>query len=324
MTQTIAPQVSELSLVATAPRTGPIIVAVAGADSRRVLRAARLLAPCVPAGVVAVSVFEPLATYAAAGEMSFEPPSHSAIERAELAASLLEQVEECAGTDHTWRTTILDGDPPHALAELARSLDSPLIVMGMGRHHPADRIAGVETCLRTIQRAPCAVLAVHADLAGTFHDVVLATDFTPESAHAGEIVVPLLSESATLHLVHVREEAAGATLLHTAAADASAVRLADQFRRLMGVLSAPHGVTVTPATLAGNAAEQIVDYADGHHADLIVAGRRRFNALKRMFVGSVTTEGPTRSKLLRIRHARTNIRRHGSAADRSHWHILQQ
>lgn len=110
MTQTIAPQVSELSLVATAPRTGPIIVAVAGADSRRVLRAARLLAPCVPAGVVAVSVFEPLATYAAAGEMSFEPPSHSAIERAELAASLLEQVENARvrtthGVPRSWTVT---------------------------------------------------------------------------------------------------------------------------------------------------------------------------------------------------------------------------
>ena len=290
MTPTTASSIPVTSVAATHLRTGPMIVAVGGADPRSVLRAARQLAPSMPGGVLAVSVVEPLPVYAVAGELTLVPPNLAAEGREAIATRLTGQVQEFAGANVTWRTSVLDGDPSYALTELARSLNSPLIVMGIGRHRPVDRIMGVETSLRTIRRAPCAVLAVRMDLDAPFDNVVLATDFSAASAAAAEIVLPLLSQSAMLHVVHVWEPADGARNRVKAADAAYADELPHRFRRFIGALSMPRGVTVKSATREGQAAERILEFADAHQAKLIVAGRHGFSALKRLFVGSVTTE----------------------------------
>ena len=145
MTQTTASSIPVTSIAATHLRTGPMIVAVGGADPRSVLRAARQLAPSMPGGVLAVSVVEPPPVYAAAGELTLVPPNLAAEGREAIATRLTGQVQEFADANVTWRTSVLDGDPSYALTELARSLNSPLIVMGIGRHRPVDRIMGVET-----------------------------------------------------------------------------------------------------------------------------------------------------------------------------------
>lgn len=301
MAQMTASSTTVPSVAAKQVRTGPIIVAVGGTDQRSVLRAARLLAPSAPGGVLAVSVLEPLPVHAVGGEPMLVPPNFEAERQAALTTQLTSLVQEFASADSAWRTSVVQGDPRYAVTELARTLQSPLIVMGIGRHRPLDRILGAETTLRTIRRAPCPVLAVHPDLDAPFREVVLATDFSPASARAAEIVVPLLSANATLHLVHVWKPAATEDMRLSASDEAYAHSLPDRFRRFTGILSRPPGVTVKTASREGKPAERILDYADAHHADLIVAGRHGLNALTRLLVGSVTTailRGANRSVLV--------------------------
>jgi nucleotide-binding universal stress UspA family protein len=269
-------------------RTGPMIVAVGGAEPVSVLRAARVLAPNFDGGVLAVSVLEPLPIFSGNTE-TLVLPSFEADRQAALAAQLTTRVKELAGDDPAWRTSVIRGDPSAALAELARTVHSPLIVMGIGRHQPLDRLLGVETSLRTIKHAPCPVLAVHPDVEGPFHETVLATDFSPDSAHAAEIAVSLLDASATLHLVHIQKGSAAEDSRERGADVPRSPSVDDKFRRFTAILSTPPSMTVKSATCEGNAAERILDFAVARRADLIVAGRRGIDALTRLVVGSVST-----------------------------------
>jgi nucleotide-binding universal stress UspA family protein len=297
---TVSP--STPAFVEPAPvRTGPVIVAVGGADARSVLRAARLLAPRAGGAVLAVSVLELLPVTVFGMEPMLLPPGFEEERQAALATQLTKRVQEFAGAGSNWRTSVLIGDPALVLADVARAAKSPLMVMGIGRHRPMDRLLGAETALRTIRRAPCPVLAVHPDLEAPFHDVVVATDFSAASARAGEIVLPLLAADATLHLVHVWEPAATEDTRLSASDEAYVRSLSERFHRFIGLLSVPSGVTVKTATREGKAAERILDFAAAHHADLIVAGRHGLNALRRLLVGSVTSailRGANRSVLV--------------------------
>ncbi len=301
MPQTAASPSTLSPLSAATALTGPIVAAVGGSDWAGVLRAARLLSSHEGNGVLALSVLEPLPVYAAGIEPVFMPPNFEPERHASLAKRIEELVEEVAGDDATWRSRVVDGEPPFVLAALAQSLHAPLIVMGIGRHRPVDRILGAETSLRTIRRAPCPVLAVHGDLHELPRQAVLATDFSPASAHAARSAIPLLAEHATLHLVHVWNPAATEDTRLGEADAAYANALPDRFRRFAELLPARDGLTIKTATREGKPAERILEYAEAHHADLIVAGRQGLNPLRRLLVGSVTSaivRGATTSVLV--------------------------
>jgi nucleotide-binding universal stress UspA family protein len=289
MTQTITSQPG----LATAPRSaaiaGPIIVAVGGVDPDSVLRAARLLAPASAAGVVAVSVLAPLPV-TIPGESEWMVPTGYEEERfADCAARLAERLDAFGGAAASWPRKVLRGSPAVVLADLAREQHAALLIVGIGRHRALDRIFGAETALRTIQRAPCPVLVVHPDFDGPFHDVVIATDFSPASAAAARAVIPMLSPAATLHVVHVWEPAGTLDPRHIAADEAYVKSLPESFRRFVELLDVPSGVTVKTMVREGKAAERVLDYAGTHHADLITAGRHGRNLLQRLMVGSQTT-----------------------------------
>ena len=288
MTQILAAPASMPLIARTDARTGPLLVAVGPSDADVVLRAARLLSADFDGGVVAVTVLETFPVYAFGLEPMIVPPGFDDDRRLGASRHLVDRVRAVAGDDSGWRTNVLYGDPSYVISDLARSLKSPLIVMGLGRHRPLDRLLSTETTLRTMRRAPCPVLAVHPHFTGSFASVVVATDFSPSSARAAERVIPLLHEPATLHFVHIWQPAATELASLAATDTAYEASLSDRFRRLEGILEIPRGITVTEATREGKPAERTLDYARAHHADLIAAGRHGINAFKRLLVGSVT------------------------------------
>ena len=288
MTQTIAAPASASRIARATARTGPILVAVGHSDGDTVLRAARALSAASHGGVLAVTVLETLPVYAFGVEPMIVPPAFDEERRLGASRLLADRVRTAAGEDSGWRTNILYGDPSYVISDLARSLHSPLIVMGLGRHRPIDRLLSAETTLRTIRRAPCPVLAVHPHFAGSLHSVVIATDFSPASARAAELVLPMLPEAATLHLVHVWQPAATELASLAGIDHAYEQSLPDRFHRLESVLEQARGITVKEVTREGKPAERTLDYAKAHHADLIVAGRHGMSEFKRLLVGSVT------------------------------------
>ncbi len=269
-------------------RTGPIIVALGGSDSSGVLRAAHYFASGTASGMLAVSILEPLPQYLSGEQAVVLSPDVNAKHAESRLAALNAQVLEVDDPAIPCHTEVLLGEPSRAIADVASARQSPLIVMGIGRHRPLDRMLGLETAVHTISRATCPVLAVSADIHVPFRDVVLATDFSPASIKAAEIIIPLLTTGSVVHLVHVREPSAVHDARLRTHDEPYPASLTEKFRRLLEILALPSGIAVKEEVLEGGASERLLDYANAHATDVIVAGRQGLNFLSRLVVGSVT------------------------------------
>jgi nucleotide-binding universal stress UspA family protein len=270
-------------------RDGPIIAAVGGIDPDGVLRAARALAPTSGTGVFAVSVIPPMAAEMPGDTAWMIPPEYEEERFEECRSQLARRLETCGGAATLWKRKVVGGAPATQLTDLAREHHAAMLIVGVGRHRPLDRIFGSETALRTIQRAPCPVLVVHPTFAAPFHDVVMATDFSPASVDAARAAMPMLAPSATLHVLHVWKPSNLSDARHMAANEAYARALPEWFRRFVELLAVPKGVTVKTVAREGEPAERVLDYAAAHHADLVTAGRHGRSLLQRILVGSQTT-----------------------------------
>lgn len=289
MTATMTAPLTDALVPPTELATGPIVVAVGGIDPASVVRAARMLEPHTTGGMLAVSVLEPPPVAIVGEAPSLMPQTYIDQQRADLSASLTEHLRTVGGTATSWHTRVLDGEPAFAIADIAHAVHAPLVVMGIGRHRAIDRVFGSETTLRAVRLAPCPVLAVHPDLDGPFHDVVVAVDFSAASAYAAQCALPFIAPTATLHLVHVWQPGNAADPATTAANEAYLESVTERFARLVAVLAVPPGVEVKQIVREGKAAERVLDYAAAHHADLVVAGRHGLNMFERLIVGSQTT-----------------------------------
>jgi nucleotide-binding universal stress UspA family protein len=289
MTETLATPAGATTPAVPDTGTGPIVVAIGGVDPDSVLRAARILERHAAGGVIAAVVAEPPPAALVGAEPMLIPPEFLDARREERRVELAERLQRFGGSALTWRTAVLDGEPAFAIDDLARRLNAPLIVMGLGRHGALDRVFGTETTLRAIRLARCAVLAVHPDLDAPFRDVVVATDFSAASAYAAQQAVALLDPGAVVHVVHVWQPT-GSSDARTAEADEVYRRSLDErFARFTRLLALPSGVELRTVAREGKAAERVLDYAAAHRADLVVAGRHGLNAFERIIVGSQTT-----------------------------------
>ena len=280
---------------------GPIIVALGGSSVAGVLRAARYFASGTATGMLAVSILEPLPQYLSGEQAVVLSPDVNAQHAESRLAALNAQVLEVADPATPCHTEVIVGEPSRAIADVASARHSPLIVMGIGRHRPLDRMLGLETAVRTIRRAACPVLAVSADIHVPFRNVVVATDFSPASIKGVEAIVPLLTTGSVVHLVHVWEPSAVHDARLRTLDEAYAAALTDKFRRLLEILALPSGIAVKEEVLEGRASERLLDYANAHNADVVVAGRQGLNLLTRLVVGSVTEallRGSKRSVLI--------------------------
>ena len=267
----------------------PVVVGVGGRDPASVLRAARMLEPREGGNILAATVVEPPSAVIVGPEARLLPPSYVDEQYASAARWLTEALSTTGGSAAAWHSRVIGGEPAFALTDLARSMHARLLVMGIGRHNALDRVFGTETTLRAIRLAPCPVLAVHPDLDGPFHDVVVGVDFSPASAYAALTVLPLLGPNATLHLVHVWQPGERNDAATAMANEAYRAALVTRFQRLVDVLAIPAAVEVKTVTREGKPAACVLEYAKAHHADLVAAGRHGLNLLERLMVGSETT-----------------------------------
>jgi universal stress protein A len=126
---------------------------------------------------------------------------------------------------------------------------------------------------------------------GLYQHIVCATDFSalskPAIAEADALAVRL---DATLHLLHVIEDQATQAL----AARASGLTvgdLTDEFARRaecdLRSEAARCRAPVITACAVGRPAAAIIDYAERHHADLLVAGTHGRGGIATVLLGSV-------------------------------------
>ncbi len=289
MAQSTVPATELRPFTPGSTRTGPMLVAVGGSDAAAVVKAAHALAPHSSAGVLAIAVLEPLSVFTFGGEPGLIPDGFELEREASRLAQLRQLLTDATGGDPGWQTRVLYGDPPNTIAQMARDAHAPLVVMGIGRHRPLDRILGVETTPRTIRHSPCPVLAVHDGLAIPFGAVVVATDFSPTSARATEVVLPLLARGAKVHLVHVWQPMRLMDGVLAPIDEQYRKGLPERFRRFEQALGVPEYVSVIYHAEEGEPVRRILAYAEATRPDVIVAGRHGRHMLGSLLVGRTTT-----------------------------------
>ena len=193
------------------------------------------------------------------------------------------------------------GDPAVCIGRVAREWGAQLVVVGIGRHRPLDRIFGADTALRTIQECTCPVLAVARGTEGIVTDVVVGTDFSEASLEAARDALAVASADATLHFVHVWHPTPDADdeLAHEEAEHRAA--LPAIFRSFLARLDPVPAAATFIVREGGGITECLLDEAARRGASMIAVGRRGQNPLMNRLVGSVATRvlrASTRSVLV--------------------------
>lgn len=269
---------------------GPLLVATAGRDAPPVILAARLVAEKVGAAVEVVAVVEPVPILLPGIGMDAMLPAMDAEQRRRLTVDVTESLRSGGVDDGEWPLEVVSGPAARTIARLAEERRSRMIVMGIGRHAPMDRLLGSETALQTIRLADRPVLAVSPVFGALPRHAAVAMDFSPASVRAAEEALALLVDGGTLSLVYVRPR------------DIDLVRVGDEvlswqhgdqvnalFESVVTGLAVPASCKVRLEVVAGEPAEQVIEFAEREGVDLVATGSSGLGFFDRLIVGSVAT-----------------------------------
>ncbi|MEO8336240.1 MAG: universal stress protein [bacterium] len=190
-----------------------------------------------------------------------------------------------------WPIRIVMGTPTGAIVREAQNIGAALIVMGLRRHGPIDRVVKDETARNVMQRAPCPVLGVVAGTTGLPNRVLAALDFSPPSLAAARAARAVVSERAHVVLAYVAsatqsEPDDGERLIHDLGVEAA---LAKTTKELEGGEVTVDGV-VLHHQRPGSPAVWLIEAAEDAKCDLISAGSVRHGRIERWLLGSVSAE----------------------------------
>ena len=188
-----------------------------------------------------------------------------------------------------WPVHVRVGEPLHEIVDHARSIDARVIVVGRGRHSTIGRTLGGESVLRLLQLGDTPVLAVEPGVETLPKHVVMATDFSAFSLYAAHVASSMIAPRATVRLVHVAPVLSDADATQRQYAAGYATEAEKGFALLTEHL-APYGFTLETVTLHGNPSDRLIEYCDAINADLVVTATHGYGFLRRMVLGSVTTE----------------------------------
>ena len=184
--------------------------------------------------------------------------------------------------------------PGDAIIDRATEHDVDLVVMGTHGRRGMDRLLSGSVSEEVVRRAPCPVFTVLArgDGHGPQIDRVLApVDLSDQSELVLHHAVALAeSYSAPLDLLHVVEEAAYPNVYGLDPLTPSLPNVQDRAREALETLASEVDLRTDPLNvhvLAGNAARDIVEFAEDNATDLIVMATHGRTGLERFFIGSV-------------------------------------
>ncbi|GAB4449944.1 MAG: universal stress protein [Anaerolineales bacterium] len=198
------------------------------------------------------------------------------------------------------------GPAAEMILEKAQAKKPDLIILGAkGLRATAGILLG-GVAQQVVEYACCPVLIVRAPYRG-LRRVLLVTDGSEHSQRAARYLGKFpFPESLDLHVLHVmppikrpvmmepyyggwqtvyarfptQEEERSIEEREAKAGQALLKRTSSLLQR--------HGLTPSPVLLRGDAATEILEYADMHHPDLIVAGSRGLSGFKGWWMGSVS------------------------------------
>lgn len=270
--------------------SAPILVASDGeAGSLGALRIARKLEERDGRPVEVMGVVAPLPVFDAGFTVSL-PEAELVQDRQEILRRAVEdQLEDVRGSRTAWPLTVDVGLPGPRIATRAEEIGAELILVGLGRHRPVDRLLGTETALRVIRLSHVPVLAVPAEADDLPRVAVLAMDFSPFSARAARTARSVLKSPATVHVAHAISDIDFLPGVSDAFEEEYGDEVADRLATVIRGLEYPEGWTVRAHVLEGEAASEILALASREDADLVVSGSHGHSFMGRLLVGSVST-----------------------------------
>lgn len=274
--------------------TGPILVATDGAETcDAALRVAEGLARDHGLSVQVISVLEPLASMYAPvdGLMIALPPSVSDGTRAEVRRTdVRDRLRKTLRTADAWKVHVKVGQVAASVAEAATEIDASLIVLGLGKHRPIDRLLGDEIAAQVARRSSVPVLAVPSDAVAPLRRAVVGIDFSRASVRAARAAVSLTTPPGQVWLAHVKppldiptEAYEGGSVIYTQG-------VLGAFRKIQERLEKVELLEVRPVVLDGKAADELLAFANSQRADLLVTGAHGRTVVERLLIGSVTTK----------------------------------
>lgn len=270
---------------------GPVLVASEATDASTdaLFNAARLSATVFGGVVQVLGVCNPTTGMAAGMDVLPVPPELDEARRIALLADLTRNLQIAAAGDTAWPVTVLLGPPARTLAEEASRRGATMLVMGIGRHNPLDRLFGTETTLATLRESRIPILAVSPSFPIAPTHAVVGLDFSLASIEAARMALRLLNGSGTLTLVHVRPRFEHPTA-DWQAWDADYSRtLPPLFEQVRAQLDLPAGVLLETVTVRGDPAPALLAYVQQVNSDLVAVGTQRHSFFERLVVGSVAT-----------------------------------
>ena len=274
--------------------TGPILVATDATEaSDAALRVAGVIAGDHGLSVQAISVIEPLASMLPPvdGLLIALPPSASDRPRAVLRLTAIrDRVRKLVRTGSSWGIHVRVGRVAATVAAMAQEIDASLVVVGLGKHRPIDRLLGDEIAAQIVRRTSIPVLAVPSDARTPLRRAVVGIDFSRASVRAARAAVSLTTPPGHVWLAHVKppleipgETCEGASVIYTQG-------VLGAFKKIDERLENVDLLEVRPVVLEGKVADELLTFAASHRADLLVTGAHGHTLVERLLIGSVTTK----------------------------------
>ncbi len=206
-----------------------------------------------------------------------------------LRLDIMDRIEEAGGEAQGERVRVEAGLPAPRIVRRAEEIGASLIVMGLGRHRPMDRIFGAETALQVVRLSRIPVLAVPHTSSTLPTSAALGVDFSGFSQRGAQAALEVLRDPWEIHLVHVMS---GMEFLPTVSEEWRTDYEGELQERLSEVarkLPASGGSKVHTQVLEGEPAHELLAFVKSRGVELLVAGSHGLSFVGRLLMGSVST-----------------------------------
>ena len=200
-------------------------------------------------------------------------------------------IETAVGHAVDWPVRFALGTPAAVIVSEARRLRASLVIVGLRRHGPVDRVLQDETALAVMRRAACPVIGIASDMDGLPIRALAAIDFSRSSFVAARAASGVMGEGGRIVLAYappISFELSddGEAFVHALGVEAAFACC----RAEIGDRGATIDQVVLHRAVARPISAALLEYADATQCELISAGSARHGRLDRWLLGSVSTE----------------------------------
>lgn len=191
--------------------------------------------------------------------------------------------------------SILEGKPATALTERARASGADMIVVGAHGGHILRDLFADPTAISLMRQYAKPVLMVKREPCCEYERVLVATDFSAAACVAAKTAARMMPR-AGLFALHVYEVIYEGKMQY-----ANCDKETIDYYRTLGEMEAKHRMAAFISALGptgrfvglvrhGYVSQQILEYVEASHTDLLVLGVTHRSAISSMLLGSVTSQ----------------------------------